>query len=154
MTDQARKLSLPPLVQRRPNALRIGSGTLPKRLTRVMVVDDDPVTRQVVAAILGSQGYDVVLRAEALGTLAAISREQPDVVVLDVNLPGLSGDALARLVSLRKGPRIQVILHSSQSEAELRRLVEESGALGSIEKGDPRDFLGAFEALLRADLER
>ena len=119
-----------------------------KQLLRVLVVDDDAVARQVVTTILSAQGYEVMVRTEALGTMAVIVRERPDIVVLDVNMPGLSGDALARLVSSKAGHIPRVILHSSQSKNELSKLAREAGALGCIEKGDPRDFLEAFEALL------
>ncbi|MFT3925194.1 MAG: response regulator [Myxococcales bacterium] len=148
MSDRARKVPERSTFGVRPGTLRIGTSPRIRRLRRVLVVDDDPVVRQVVATILSTRGYDVVVRGEALGTLAVIAREQPDIVVLDVNMPGLSGDALARLVSNRAGKAPQVILHSSQPHGELARLAQEAGALGAIEKGDPRDFLEAFEALV------
>lgn len=148
MSDQARKVSYRRAPGARPNTLRIGSTPSAKRLKRVLVVDDDPVARQVVSTILSTQGYEVMVRAEALGTVAVVARERPDIVVLDVNMPGIHGDALARLVSSKSGHAPRIILHSSQPQHELARLAQEAGALGSIEKGDPRDFLEAFEALL------
>src|SRR5262245_45595791 len=97
----------------RPHTLRPGRDSRPRFLRRVMVGADDPLACQVISAILGSRGYEVSVRSEALGTLATITRERPDVVILDVNMPGLSGDALARLVAQRtSGTR--VILHSSR----------------------------------------
>lgn len=148
MTNPARRVNNGRAFGARPNTLRIGSGTRLARLTRVLVVDDDPVVRQIVAAILSGHGYDVVVRAEALGTLSAIAREKPDVVLLDVNMPGVGGDALARLVREHADPRTRVILHSSQPLDELEALARDAGALGGIEKGDPTEFLESFENLL------
>ncbi|HEX7671697.1 MAG TPA: response regulator, partial [Polyangiaceae bacterium] len=54
---------------------------------RVMLVDDDPTTLQVHAAILEQLGHAVTQRTTALGTTLAILREKPDVVVLDVRIP-------------------------------------------------------------------
>jgi|GEM_PF-6912473 len=147
MSDQARKVPSTAAFTVRPNTLRIGLSQRVRRFTRVLVVDDDDVVRQVVTTILRARGYEVVARGEALGTLAVIAREKPDVVVLDVSMPGLSGDALARLVN-KAGISPRVILHSSRPAAELDRLAREANALGAIEKGDPREFLRAFEALV------
>ncbi len=148
MKDHAHKLTGFRAADPRARALRMGADSAPRSLTHVMVVDDDPVTCQVISTILRARGYQVSVRAEALGTMAAVSREKPDVIVLDVNMPGLSGDALARLVANKQGDATQVILHSSQPESQLRALAREAGALGGIEKGDPRTFLPAFESLL------
>jgi two-component system chemotaxis sensor kinase CheA len=148
MTEQARKLARPQAFGSRPNTLRAGASGLPRRAKRVMVVDDDPVSAQVVSAILSSQGYEVSVRGEALGTLAAVAHERPDVVILDVHMPGLSGGSLARLLSTRVGHVPRVILHSSRPSEELRQLASESSAVGAIEKGDPRAFLPAFQALI------
>ena len=149
MSDQARRVAYRRAAEVRANRLKIDEGARAKRLKRVLVVDDDPVARQVVTTILGGQGYEVLARSEALGTVAVITRERPDIVVLDVNMPGLSGDSLARLVNLKSGHSTRVILHSSQPLGELTKLAREVGALGCIEKGDPRDFLDEFEALLK-----
>jgi CheY-like chemotaxis protein len=148
MTNPARRVNQSRAFGERPNTLRIGSGTRLARLTRVLIVDDDPIVGQIVAAILGGHGYDVMVRGEALGTLSIIAREKPDVVLLDVNMPGLDGDELARLVKVHADPRTRVILHSSQPQDELEQLAREAGAIGGIEKGDPTEFLEAFENLL------
>src|SRR5262249_26271874 len=66
------------------------------RRMRFMVVDDDPVVLEVTRERLSFMGYDVIVRESALGTSAAILRERPDVVLLDVNMPSLSGEQLAQ----------------------------------------------------------
>ncbi len=148
MSDQARRVNQGGALGVRPHTLRIGSGVRHPRLTRVLVVDDDPIVRHIVAAILRKKGYDVVVRSDALGALATIAHEKPEVVLLDMSMPGLGGAALARLLNEHAHPRPQIILHSSQPQQELEQLALEASALGGIEKGDPREFLEAFEALL------
>ena len=121
---------------------------------RVMVVDDDPVCLEVARALLESRGYEVVTRDKAFGTTAAILRERPDVVLLDIHMPGLPGDDLLKIIKgkdlLPHEQRTAFILHSGVDSPTLRRRVEESGALGGIEKTtDHAAFLSSFEALLR-----
>jgi CheY-like chemotaxis protein len=62
---------------------------------KVLIVDDDALALEVAAAALESHGYTVIKREEALGTMVLIRRERPDIVLLDLHMPGLSGDALS-----------------------------------------------------------
>ena len=117
---------------------------------RIMVVDDDPTTLEVTSALLEQRGYEVLKRESALGTTLAIMRDQPDVVLLDIQMPGLSGDKLVELVSPKKAARAPVILlHSAASRLELDALARRCGAAGAIEKtGDPLEFMMRFEQAL------
>jgi two-component system, OmpR family, response regulator len=116
---------------------------------KVLVVDDDPVSLEIVRERLEKAGYEVILRDQALGTSEFIFQNRPDVVLLDVRMPGLSGDKLAAILSRRDLTRnVVVILHSGSRE-NLAALAKESNALGAIVKtADDRKFLAEFEALL------
>lgn len=121
---------------------------------KVMVVDDDPVILEVTRALLQSRGYEIITRENALGTTAAILREKPDVVLLDIGMPGLCGDELLKVIKERgllpQGRRPEFVFHSGVDGATLQRLVAETGALGGIEKtADHVAFLSAFDALLQ-----
>ena len=112
----------------------------------VMIVDDDPMILQVSAAVLERRGHRVIKRASAIGTSVAISREQPDVVLLDVNMPGLSGDRLAKLV--QPGGKPTVILYSGIFVDELEELARSCGAAGVIPKnGDSQHLVQQVERL-------
>jgi DNA-binding response OmpR family regulator len=102
---------------------------------RVLLVDDDPLSLQVARAYLESAGYEVTLRSESIGTSAVIFRERPDIVVLDVDMPGLRGDQLAEVV-LRNGESNApaLVLYSMLPEAELRDLARRCGAVGYVSK--------------------
>jgi CheY-like chemotaxis protein len=117
---------------------------------KVMVVDDDATTLQVTSAVLEQRGYEVLTRDSALGTTMAILRERPEVVLLDVHMPGLTGDRIAELVGPRKGKRAPVvILHSGSNRAELEALAARCGAAGIIEKtADPFEFVRRFERVM------
>jgi two-component system response regulator MprA len=63
---------------------------------RVLVVDDDPPLRRMLARTLAAEGYDVTVAADGGGALAEAERTAPDVIVLDVAMPGLDGLTVAR----------------------------------------------------------
>ncbi|SRR5260221_8636782 len=118
---------------------------------KIMVIDDDATTLDVVSAILEKQGHQVMQRSQALGTTRAIIRDKPDVVLLDVHMPGLSGDKLAGLIAAEVGARPLVILLSGSPRAELELLVLTSRADGFIEKsGDPAEFVRRFDGVIAA----
>lgn len=101
----------------------------------VLLVDDDPLSLQVARAYLESAGYKVTTRSESIGTSAVIFRERPDIVVLDVDMPGLRGDQLAEVV-LRNGSANApaLVLYSMLPEPELREVALRCGAVGYLSK--------------------
>src|SRR3954462_13512365 len=64
----------------------------------VLVVEDDPVINQAVSDRLGAEGYDVVRAYDGPGAVAAYGERAPDVVVLDVMLPGYDGLGVCRRI--------------------------------------------------------
>ncbi len=66
------------------------------RLPRVLVVEDDPASRELVAALLEQAGCQVLTAAAAEIGLALATAERPDLILMDVQLPGLTGYAATR----------------------------------------------------------
>jgi CheY-like chemotaxis protein/two-component sensor histidine kinase len=84
----------------------------------VLVADDDPDVRRLLAYILRQRGYQVVTAADGAEAVALAQRERPDLAVLDVRMPGTDG--LAALAALRAGPTtrdIPVIMLTASPEA-------------------------------------
>ena len=85
----------------------------------ILVVDDDPISREVLALLLGSEGHRVTTAAsgeEALSTLAdAAPLEAPTAILVDLKMPGLSGDELAHRLRRQAGRGV-LILAMSASE--------------------------------------
>jgi two-component system, OmpR family, response regulator MprA len=65
-------------------------------MSRVLVVDDDPPLRRMLARTLSAEGYDVTVAADGGAALAEAERTAPDVIVLDVAMPAVDGLAVAR----------------------------------------------------------
>lgn len=115
----------------------------------VLIVDDDPIVLEVTRERLEGAGYTVHVREEALGTSQWTAEFQPDIVLLDVNMPALTGPDLAQLMKKRKATKdIAIILYSSLDPEQLQAKQRAIGAVGAIQKtGDARRFLAEFERL-------
>ena len=83
----------------------------------VLVVDDDPVILQLLRVNFEMEGYRVLSADNGEAGLAAASEERPDVVLLDVMMPGLDGLAVAaRLRAEGEGARPKVVLLSAKAQ--------------------------------------
>ena len=88
---------------------------------RVLVVDDDPIVCELVATTLGEHGYPTRRASDVREALYLIQREMPDVVVLDVHLPDISGYQLCRRLRDDYGDSIGIILLSGERKESLDR---------------------------------
>ena len=115
----------------------------------VLIVDDDPIVLEVTKERLQGAGFTVHTREEALGTSQWTAEFQPDIVLLDVNMPALTGPDLALLLKKRRATKdIAIILYSSLESTELQAKLRATGAVGAIQKtGNARRFLEEFERL-------
>jgi two-component system OmpR family response regulator len=87
---------------------------LPVRKT-VLVVEDEPFMRELEAELLEEAGYDVELAEEGLAAIETLSRRRPDLVILDIVMPGIDGWAVLRhIATLSNAPA--VIVTTGQAE--------------------------------------
>lgn len=103
----------------------------------VLVADDDPIVVERIREVLGELGCRVIGHDDGLGLSAVILRERPDVVLVDVMMPRLSGDQIVTLIkenNLFEDLKLTFIFFSSKDEASLLELVRQSGAEGAIQK--------------------
>ena len=116
--------------------------------TRVLVVDDDPAIRQMLADYLGQHGYEVVLAASGAAMRAELERAAPAVVLLDVGLPGEDGLTLARY--LRERHQLGIIMVTGADDVVDRVAGLEVGADDYIAKPfDPRELRARLKSVLR-----
>ena len=120
-----------------------------KTLIKVLVVDDDPALRQLLADYLNRHGYDTLLSNDSHDLPTRIERYTPDLIVLDCMLPhGDGADACRRLRQM--GEDIPVILLTGRDDTIDRVLGLEAGADDYLGKPfDPRELLARIEAVLR-----
>lgn len=117
---------------------------------RVMIVDDDPSTLALFSGLLAEAGHSVLTRDRAYGTAPAIIRQRPHIVLLDVNMPGLDGPEIVRVLRERASiERPLLLLFSNREQRELDRVALSCGADGALSKTpDHRAFLVGFRTLL------
>ena len=119
-----------------------------KNRPTVLVVDDEPVVTEVVERYLRLEGYDVLLAADGLEAVHMASERQPDLVVLDLMLPGLDGfEVLKRLRDERPVP---IIMLTARGEESDRIVGLELGADDYLGKPfSPRELVARVTAVLR-----
>lgn len=101
---------------------------------RVLVVDDDQDQLALAERTLSAYGFDVRTHRSSLGVSNLVRTSAPDVVLLDVNIPALSGDKVLALARAQAPQATKFILYSASDEAKLRALARASGADGYISK--------------------
>ena len=119
---------------------------------RVLVADDDRDTANVLAAILRDQGHDVhvALRGDEVADVDRLIR--PDVVILDINMPGMSGYAVAREIRERRGPLAPLLIAISGvwTDSSDRRVAEQVGFDHYLVKPcEPADLIALVNAFGR-----
>jgi DNA-binding response OmpR family regulator len=116
----------------------------------VLVVDDDDAIRGVVRTVLEADGFEVVEAADgqaALMLLDSIKGRGPDIVVLDVMMPGIDGIEVCRRIDHES---MKVIMLSARDDADTRTRAEEAGADGYLTKPfSAIDLLDQLEAMSR-----
>ena len=114
----------------------------------VLIVEDDRAIREMVAEYLGAQGYEVQ-QAESGGDMReTIERHLPDVVLLDVRLPGEDGLTLARY--LRERYDVGIIMVTGANNVVDRVVGLEVGADDYVTKPfDPRELLARVKSVMR-----
>jgi two-component system phosphate regulon response regulator OmpR len=119
----------------------------------VLVVDDDPEVRAMLVDYLGSHGYEVAQAGSGEEMRAALERAVPDVVLLDVNLPGEDGLSLARY--LRERHDLGIIMVTAAGDVVDRIVGLEVGADDYIAKPfDPRELRARVKSVIRRVQQR
>jgi DNA-binding response OmpR family regulator len=111
---------------------------------RVLVVDDDGMYLELVERSLRGYGMEVTTTDSSLGVSNLIRLLEPDVVLLDVNIPALSGDALLGLARRTAPERTKFVLFSSADEGALRRRALDCRADGYITKSTAAADLASY----------
>ena len=120
----------------------------------ILVVDDDPTVSDVVRRYLERAGYQVRLAADGHGALASFARDRPDLVVLDLMLPGVDGLEVCR--RLRTGADgVPIVMLTALGEESDRVLGLQLGADDYVTKPfSPRELVLRVQSVLRRSVAR
>ena len=98
----------------------------------IMAVDDEPTILRVLKRILEPEGYEVILASDGSSALALLDERKPDLVILDIMMPGLDGFQV--LDSIRERFDVPVIMLTARCEQELLAKALEIGADDYVQK--------------------
>jgi DNA-binding response OmpR family regulator len=117
-------------------------------MTRVLVVDDEPTIREIVVSYLEREGFKTLEAADGNRARELLERDPPDLVVLDLMLPGTDGLELCRWIRSRS--RLPVIMLTARGEESDRIVGLELGADDYVTKPfSPRELAARVRTVLR-----
>jgi DNA-binding response OmpR family regulator len=111
-------------------------------MATILIVDDEPQIRDLLRNYLSARGYQVRVASDGQQALALVDQEPPDLIVLDVNMPGMNGIEVLKRLRAKNYAGVVIFLTSSQDET----LLAEGLELGSV------DILGKPVNLERLEL--
>jgi DNA-binding NarL/FixJ family response regulator len=119
----------------------------------ILVIDDNAVVLEATRSTLEQAGFRVVTLDRASGAVVTVLSERPDLVLLDVNMPNMTGDSLADVLARTRATRgTLVVLYSSLPANALRMKAYASGAHGFIQKtGVQTELVRQVRAFLEQD---
>jgi CheY-like chemotaxis protein len=119
---------------------------------RILLIEDNEQNRYLVTFLLQARGWEVAHAADGPAGLALAGEIAPALILLDIQLPGMDGYAVAR--ALRANPKlaaIPVVAVTSYAMSGDRERCIEAGCTGYLEKPiDPQTFVAEVEAMLEA----
>jgi DNA-binding response OmpR family regulator len=122
-------------------------------LGKILVVDDDPDIVKLLSRQLAHEGYEAVVASDAYHAVQTILREKPDLIILDIMLPG--GGGLHVLQKIRRVPGVAgvpVIILTGTHDAEVKQKIIEEHIDGYFQKPyDYTDLSSSIKALLAAE---
>jgi CheY-like chemotaxis protein len=101
---------------------------------RVCVLDDSQTSLDIISAALETRGFEVHTFSSAFDVSSQFEVIQPHVIVVDLNMPALQGDAVIDILRRNTKHRCAVILYSAAAEPELKRRAEACGADAYVRK--------------------
>jgi DNA-binding response OmpR family regulator len=106
---------------------------------KILVIDDDDIAREVLCSTLSAAGHETFELQSSIGATRCIYEQRVDAVVIDVMMPTINGDKLARVFrNNAHGDQLGIILVSSRSKAELESLTAVAQADEIVSKADVR----------------
>ena len=89
-------------------------------MTRLLIVDDDPSIRRLVSYALGDEGYQVDEASDGLVALEMVGRLHPDIIILDMRMPGMDGWEFAKVYRERYERQVPIIVLTAAPDAAQR----------------------------------
>lgn len=119
---------------------------------KILVVDDDPAISEMLTIVLSAEGFDTVAVTDGALAVETASREQPDLILLDLMLPGMNGIDICRLI--RQESSVPIIMLTAKTDTVDVVLGLESGADDYVNKPfKAKELVARIRARLRATVD-
>ncbi len=118
-------------------------------MARILVVDDDPDTRQLLYLTLRRAGYDAEAADSVDAALAFLDQQPFDLIVLDLMMPRRSGFDLLRALKLRRDPLPVVVLSAKSNLADRAEALSLGAVAYLVKPATPAQLLAAISRALR-----
>jgi two-component system, OmpR family, response regulator MtrA len=116
--------------------------------SRVLVVDDDPALAEMLSIVLRGEGFDTVVVSDGPRALPAVREVRPDIVLLDLMLPGMNGIDVCRAIRAESG--VPIVMLTAKSDTVDVVLGLESGADDYVIKPfKPKELVARIRARMR-----
>ncbi len=118
---------------------------------KVLLVDDDPVVREIYGRRLAEEGYRVLTALDAQQALDLACRENPQVIILDINLPDAGGLSVLRVLKNQEATTaIPVIMITSAPDYRMRREFAKAGEAAGflIKPFSPKQLLAEIQKVI------
>ncbi len=117
---------------------------------RIFVIDDDVTMLSLIERTLRMASYEVVVSSEVLGTTQKIKQFDPDIVIVDHQMPALTGENFIRIVRRQPNSRPRILMYSAMPRQEMEQRALDAGADVYVCKTDGMsELLAAVSRLLR-----
>ena len=110
-------------------------------MARVLVIDDSPTAVAFAEKALGAAGHEVIHLDCFVDLHGVVRRQRPDVVLLDLEMPGLNGLETGRFLRLFDDRATPLVVYSGRPRDELERVAKEIQAGAIVEKGADAETL-------------
>ena len=108
----------------------------------VAIIDDSEIALETAKEALEQFCFRTLTYAKSLGVQSFLLRNQPNILIIDIEMPSLKGDVLCRMIKKNQDLKdILIILHSGLPEADLEKMAAESGADGFVKKSSDFSIL-------------
>ena len=133
---------------RAPHTRSVGSATISVMKARVLVVDDDPALAEMLTIVLRGEGFETAVVADGARALPALRDLKPDLVLLDLMLPGLNGIDVCKAIRAESG--VPIVMLTAKTDTVDVVLSLESGADDYVVKPfKPKELVARIRARLR-----
>ena len=123
---------------------------------KVLICDDEPLIREAMSYAVEKAGHQFVLAEDGVQAFEMIASEDPDLVLLDVGMPGMSGfDVCKKIRELPNGDKFYIMIVSAFGQASDKEKAVQAGADDYLSKPfSPRDLVVKLESILSSDVKK